>query len=94
MPKNWLWQTPSLPPPLPSFSLCNALLQDGAAKAILAKASLTSVLFELVRSDPWETVMRAGVSGMAASVSSNEAVVGAWSVAVFVAVNVCFFCLV
>ena len=41
-------------------------------KAILMKASLTSVLFELVRSDPWETVMRAGMSGLVASLSSNE----------------------
>ncbi|CAN0568465.1 unnamed protein product, partial [Ectocarpus sp. 12 AP-2014] len=41
-------------------------------KAILAKASLTSVLFELVRSDPWETVMKAGVSGLNTTYSSNE----------------------
>lgn len=45
---------------------------DTGTKAILAKASLTSVLFELVRSDPWETVMRAGVSGLNASFSSGE----------------------
>ncbi len=45
---------------------------DAGPKAILAKASLTSVVFELVRSDPWETVMRAGVSGLSASFSSNE----------------------
>lgn len=48
-----------------------AAKEDGP-KAILAKASLTSVLFELVRSDPWETVMRAGVSGLNASFSANE----------------------
>lgn len=41
-------------------------------KAILAKASLTSVLFELVRSDPWETVMKAGISGLNTTYSSNE----------------------
>lgn len=41
-------------------------------KAILMKASLTSVVFELVRSDPWEPVMRAGMEGLAASLSSNE----------------------
>ena len=45
---------------------------DARQKAILARASLTSVVFELVRSDPWETVMRAGVSGLGASFSSNE----------------------
>lgn len=38
---------------------------------MLAKASLTSVSFELVRSDPWETVMRAAVSGLAASFSAD-----------------------
>lgn len=48
-----------------------AAKEDGP-KAILAKASMTSVLFELVRSDPWETVMRAGVSGLDASFSANE----------------------
>lgn len=41
-------------------------------RAILAKASLTSMLFELVRSDPWDTVMRAGISGLEASCSSDE----------------------
>ncbi|CAM9455743.1 unnamed protein product [Ectocarpus sp. 4 AP-2014] len=41
-------------------------------KAFLAKASLTSVLFELVRSDPWETVMRAGISGLYTTYSANE----------------------
>eukprot|EP00752_Nemacystus_decipiens_P006311 g5691.t1 len=45
---------------------------DNGPKAMLAKASLTSVLFELVRSDPWETVMRAGVSGLNARFISNE----------------------
>lgn len=49
---------------------------DNGPKAMLAKASLTSVLFELVRSDPWETVMRAGVSGLSARFSSNEVVEG------------------
>ncbi|CAN0562646.1 unnamed protein product, partial [Ectocarpus sp. 12 AP-2014] len=39
---------------------------------MLAKASLTSVQFELVRSNPWETVMRAGISGLNASFSANE----------------------
>lgn len=42
-----------------------------APTAILAKASMTSVLFELVRSDPWETVMRAGISGLKTSFSSD-----------------------
>lgn len=41
-------------------------------KAILLQTSLTSVLFELVRSDPWETVVRAGMSGLKASFSLNE----------------------
>lgn len=41
-------------------------------KAILLQASLTSVLFELVRSNPWETVVRAGISGLKASFSLNE----------------------
>lgn len=45
---------------------------DSGQKSILFKASLTSVLFELVRSDPWETVMLAGVSGLKASFSYNE----------------------
>eukprot|EP00903_Cladosiphon_okamuranus_P017946 g16513.t1 len=45
---------------------------DNGPKAMLAMASLTSVLFELVRSDPWETVMRAGVSGLNARFISNE----------------------
>lgn len=49
-----------------------AAATDNGPKAMLAKASLTSVLFELVRSDPWETVMRAGVSGLNARFSSNE----------------------
>lgn len=38
---------------------------------MLAKASLTSVAFELVRSDPWEPVMRAGVAGLAASFKAS-----------------------
>ncbi|CAM9617791.1 unnamed protein product, partial [Ectocarpus fasciculatus] len=46
--------------------------KDSGQKAMLAKASLTSVQFELVRSDPWETVMRAGISGLNASFSANE----------------------
>ncbi|CAM9838681.1 unnamed protein product, partial [Ectocarpus fasciculatus] len=46
--------------------------KNDGPKAILAKASLTSVLFELVRSDPWETVMRAGISGLNTTYSSNE----------------------
>lgn len=45
---------------------------DSGKTAILFKASLTSVLFELVRSDPWETVMLAGVSGLNASFSVHE----------------------
>lgn len=49
---------------------------DNGPKAMLAKASLTSVLFELVRSDPWETVMRAGVSGLNARFISNEGGLG------------------
>lgn len=46
--------------------------KDSGQKAMLAKASLTSVQFELVRSNPWETVMRAGISGLNASFSANE----------------------
>ncbi|CAM9605202.1 unnamed protein product, partial [Scytosiphon promiscuus] len=46
--------------------------KDSARMAILAKASMTSVLLELVRSDPWETVMRAGISGLKTSFSSDE----------------------
>lgn len=49
---------------------------DNGPKAMLAKASLTSVLFELVRSDPWETVMRAGISGLNARFVSNEGGLG------------------
>lgn len=45
---------------------------DNGPKAMLAKASLTSVVFELVSSDPWQTVMRAGVSGLNARFISNE----------------------
>lgn len=41
-------------------------------KAILLQTSLTSVLFELVRSNPWETVVQAGISGLKASFSLNE----------------------
>ena len=41
-------------------------------KAILLQTSLTSVLFQLVRSNPWETVVRAGMSGLKASFSLNE----------------------
>lgn len=58
---------------------------DAGPKAILAKASLTSVLFELVRSDPWETVMRAGVSGLNASFSSGEGDGGGMKAAVTLA---------
>lgn len=66
-------------------------------KAILLQASLTSVLFELVRSNPWETVMRACMSGLKASFSLNEEGVSACdataalSVAVFVCCSVLFF---
>lgn len=58
---------------------------DQGPKAMLAKASLTSLLFELVRSDPWETVMRAGVSGLNARFSSNESGEGGMDAAVTLA---------
>lgn len=38
---------------------------------MLVTASLTSVSFELVRSDPWETIMRAEVAGLGGSLSSS-----------------------
>lgn len=47
-----------------------------APPAMLVMASLTSVSFELVKSDPWETTMRAAVDGLSGSFMSKGGEVG------------------
>lgn len=62
-------------------------------KAILLQTSLTSVLFELVRSNPWETVVRAGISGLTASCSLNEEGVSEGDTTAVLSVAFAFFLL-
>ena len=53
--------------------------------AILVRASMTSVVLELVRSDPLETVVRAAISGLDVRFALHEGIREGWSTAVSLA---------
>ena len=53
--------------------------------AILVRASMTSVVLELVRSDPLETVVRAGLSGLDVRFALHEGIREGWSTVVSLA---------